>query len=207
MTNTYLLKGVSQIILNQVDLISKRYLKGSSVHSLGEICDSIDIVISGSLVAYALSQNGSESIVFEFTKDSVIGANLIFSSTNRYPLNIYCIDDCELLHINKDDIEKLLYDHQFTMNFIKNLSLNSQGMNKKIAMYTQKSLKENLIDYLLSLSLEQKSDIVTLPISKKQLADYFGVQRPSLFRELKHMKEEGLIDISNRSIRIKGLTK
>lgn len=207
MANTYFLKDVNKAILDQVDLISKRYLKGASVHASGEICDSIDIVISGNLVAYALSQNGSESIVFEFAKDSVIGANLIFSNTNRYPLNIYCTDDCELLRINKSDIEKLLYDHQFTMSFIKSISLNSQGMNKKIAMYTQKSLKENLIDYLLALSLEQNSDTVNLPISKKQLADYFGVQRPSLFRELKHMSEEGLIDISNRSISIKRLTK
>ncbi len=37
-------------------------------------------------------------------------------------------------------------------------------------------------------------------MSKKELADRFGVQRPSLFRELKKMKKEGLIDYDHKSI-------
>ena len=36
----------------------------------------------------------------------------------------------------------------------------------------------------------------------KELADYLGVQRPSLFRELKKMKDEGIIEISKRTIRL-----
>jgi len=70
-------------------------------------------------------------------------------------------------------------------------------------MYTQKSLRENLMDYLVVLSAQQKSNQVTLPVTKKQLADYFGVQRPSLFRELKRMKDESLIKIENKEITIK----
>ena len=73
-------------------------------------------------------------------------------------------------------------------------------MNKKIAMYTQKSLRENLTDYFIALSVVQKSKTIILPISKKQLADHFGVQRPSLFRELKRMKDDGLIEVDNRKI-------
>ncbi|MDO5714651.1 MAG: helix-turn-helix domain-containing protein, partial [Tissierellia bacterium] len=78
----------------------------------------------------------------------------------------------------------------------------SQGMNQKIAMYTQKSLRQNLIDYFTALSKSQNTKTIRLPVSKKQLSDYFGVQRPSLFRELKRMKEDGLVSINNRSITI-----
>ena len=74
-------------------------------------------------------------------------------------------------------------------------------------MYTQKSLRENLLDYLLALSTQQQSRSVLLPVTKKQLADYFGVQRPSLFRELKRMREEGLIEIANKKINIKFLSE
>lgn len=194
--------GVDQTILKQVTIASKKYTKGLTVHTQGDSCNTMDIVLSGSLVAYALSQNGSENIVFEFQKNSIIGANLLFGNTNCYPMNIYCKTDCELLHIEKSDVDLLLHDYQFTINFIKSISLNSQGMNKKISMYTQKSLRENLLDYFAALSIAQNSRTVTLPVSKKQLADYFGVQRPSLFRELKRMKDEGLIKIYNRQIKI-----
>lgn len=194
--------GVSAEAIEKAVITTCRYRKSQTIYAHGETCGGIDIVLFGRLVAYALSQNGSESVVFTFQKDSVIGANLLFGNANRYPMNIYCTEDCELLHIKKTDVEVLLHDYHFAMNFIKNISLNSQGMNKKITMYTQKSLRENLTDYILALTAEQKSQTVILPMSKKQLADYLGVQRPSLFRELKAMKDEGLIKVDNRYISI-----
>ncbi len=199
------LAGVSTELLDKATLTTCRHRKNQTVYAQGDTCGGIDIVLSGRLVAYSLSQKGSESVVFTFGKDSVIGANLLFGNANRYPMNIYCTEDCELLHIKKTDVEALLHDYNFAVNFIKSISLNSQGMNQKIAMFTQKSLRENLTDYLLALSAEQQSQTVMLPMSKKQLADYLGVQRPSLFRELKAMKDEGLIEIENKIIIIKRL--
>ena len=69
-------------------------------------------------------------------------------------------------------------------------------------MVTQKKLRENLLEYLMQQAILQGSNSIVLPISKKQLADYLGVQRPSLFRELKALKDEGIIGISNRTIRL-----
>lgn len=195
-------KDVDKTLLQSVEMTRSKYAKGMTIYMQGTVCNSMDIVFSGSLVAYALSPNGSESRVFTFEKNSVIGANLLFGNANRYPLNIYATTDCELLRIKSEAISELLHDYQFTMNFIKSLSLNSQGMNQKIAMYTQKTLRENLMDYLTALSAQQQSNTIRLPMSKKQLADYFGVQRPSLFRELKRMQNEGLVVISNKEIQL-----
>ena len=200
--NVNFFNNIDKNILNNVDLKNKKYIKGQTVYNQGETCKGMDIILSGGLVAYSLGQNGSESIVFEFKEDRIIGSNLLFNDMTSYPMNIYCIEDCELIHILKSEVEILLHDYNFVMNFIKSISINSQGMNKKIAMYTQKSLRENLMDYLSALSVEQNSKTIRLPISKKQLADYFGVQRPSLFRELKTMKDDGLIEIDNRIIKI-----
>ena len=185
---------------NQISKLS--YFKGKTVYEQNAECSGFDIVLSGKLTAYSLATNGSESIIFEFNKDNIIGANLLFGKHNKYPFNIYCVTDCTLLHVLKSAAAMLLKEYSFVMSFIKCLSLNSQGMNKKILMYTQKTLRENLTEYLALLSAEQKSKTVLLPISKKQLADHFAVQRPSLFRELKRMKDEGLIKVKNRLITV-----
>lgn len=183
----------------------KTFAKNQTIHNRGDECKEINLVMQGSLIAYSLSQNGNENVVFNFNKGNVIGANLLFGNVNRYPLNIYATSDCELICVAKDEIQKLLDDKNFVMNFIKNISLNSQDMNKKIAMSTGKNLRENIIDYLTALSVEQHSNTVQIPVSKKQLADYFGVQRPSLFRELKNMKDEKIIEILNKHIILKFL--
>lgn len=190
-------------LIKEKQIFKKTYHKGATVHEQNTPCDVIDVVYSGKLIAYSLAPSGAESIVFEFERKSIIGANLLFGNRSQYPMNIYCISECVLFQISKSGVSELLKEYSFVMQFVKSLSLNSQGMNQKIAMYTQKSLRENLKDYFLSLSIDQKSNSILLPITKKQLADYLGVQRPSLFRELKGMKDEGLIEIKNRIITIK----
>lgn len=133
----------------------------------------------------------------------MIGANLLFGENHSYPLNIYCLTDCQIVHININAVLGLLHDYNFTLHYIKSISQNSQGINQKIAMFTQRTLRENIMNYLKQQTIIQKSSVILLPISKRQLADYLGVQRPSLFRELKKLKEEGIIEINNRTIAIK----
>lgn len=196
---------VLEHLIQEKQIYKRSYHKSATVHEQNTECYVMDIVCSGKLVAYSLAPNGSESVVFEFETGSIIGANLLFGNQNRYPMNIYSTADSVLLHITKSGVEELLKGYHFVMQFVHSLSMKSQGMNRKIAMYTQKSLRDNLMDYFLALSTQQKSKSVLLPVTKKQLADYFGVQRPSLFRELKRMKDEGLIDITNKRITIKFL--
>ena len=195
-------KEVLLSLLNERKIYGSNYKKGVTVHQQSDSCKTLDVVLSGSLVAYSLSQNGSETVMFEFTVGGIMGANLLFSDSGTYPLNIYCLTDCRLVHMTKDAVLELLKNHDFVMRYIKSLSQNSQGMNHKIAMFTQKSLRDNIMDYLTAQIAKQQSTTIVLPITKKQLADYFGVQRPSLFRELKKLVDEGIITINNREITV-----
>ncbi|HBL85024.1 MAG: hypothetical protein A2Y17_02260 [Clostridiales bacterium GWF2_38_85] len=81
---------------------------------------------TGSFVAYSLSQNGSETVMFEFTNGGIIGANLLFGDSGKYPLNIYCLTDCLLLHMTKVAVLELLKNYSFVMRYIQSLSQNSQ---------------------------------------------------------------------------------
>jgi len=184
-------------------IYQKRYTKWGTVHHAHDNCHTLDIVLSGSLVAYSLSTNGSSTTIFEFAKGSIIGANLLFGENHNYPFNIYCLTDCQIIHIDTCAVLDFLHNYDFTLDYIKSISQNSQGINQRIAMFTQKTLRENIMNYLKQQAILQKSSVIIIPISKKQLADYFGVQRPSLFRELKKLTEEGVIEISNRTIAIK----
>lgn len=201
-----LFKGVDEKIIMKLidehDIYERQYKKNTTVHSHGEISAVMDVVLSGNLVAYSLAQNGSESIMFEFKSRSLIATNLLFGDNNRYPFNIYSMTECCLLHLTKKAVCELLKDYSFVMQFVHSLSQNSQGMNRKILMFTQKTLRENILDYFTALSIEQNSDIIKLPLPKKQLADYFGVQRPSLFRTIKELKDEGQIEVNNKEIKL-----
>ena len=90
--------------INNMTYTIKTFGKNQTVHNRGDECREIIFVMQGSLIAYSLSQNGNENVVFNFNKGSVIGANLLFGNVNRYPLNIYATSDCELICIPKEDV-------------------------------------------------------------------------------------------------------
>lgn len=176
--------------------------RNATLHEQGGLCESVEVVCTGRLAAYAAAENGCDRTVFEFRAGQVIGANLLFGAQPRYPMNIYCTEDCKLIRISRQAVLELLHDYAFTLAFVQELSANAQGLNQRVAMYHHRTLRENLLNYLRSLSAQAGSDSVVLPISKKQLADYLGVQRPSLFRELRELKQEGVLEIHNREIRL-----
>ncbi|MDO5724802.1 MAG: Crp/Fnr family transcriptional regulator [Tissierellia bacterium] len=181
----------------------KDYKKNSTIHFKDNRCEMMDIVCDGELTAQYLLPNGSEYILFEFKANNLIGANLLFGEENYYPMDINCKTDCKIVHVLKSAVIVLLKDFTFVIPFVRSLSANSQGLNHKIKIYAHKSLRENIIEYLENLREQYKSDTIILPITKKDLANYLGVQRPSLFRELKKMKDENLIEIDNRKITLK----
>lgn len=177
----------------------KKFYKNNTIREAEETCSWVDIVVSGVVIAYVLSESGNETTMFEFKPGTIIGANLILIG-GVYPLSFYSKEETVIISISKGGVEELLHDYDFTIKFFKALSVNSQNLNKKVFMFHKKTIRENLLEYFNNQILIQKSTTFTLPISKKQLADYLGVQRQSLFRELKNMKDEGVILINNREI-------
>ena len=193
----------NQILLDLIadrEMVKRSYPRGRTLQEKGSPCQGMHLLCQGKLVTYSLEANGSETIVFEFEPGDVIGANFLFGEASAYPLNVFCMSDCQVIYITKEAVRRLLTHYDFTLAFVHAISLNAQRMNQKIAIYARGSLRKNLLDYLTALSLEQGSSTIFLPITKKQMADYFGVQRPSLFRELKRMKDQGLIEVNNREI-------
>ena len=83
-------------LIQEKQIYKRSYGKGATVHEQDTECSVMDVVCCGRLVAYSLTANGSETVVFEFGTGSIIGANLLFGGQNRYPMSIYCIDHCTL---------------------------------------------------------------------------------------------------------------
>ena len=75
-------------------------------------------------------------------------------------------------------------------------------MDKRIEVLTKKTIREKLLEYFYDLQKEQSSNIIKIPFSKIELAEYLAIDRAAMMRELKKLKEEQIIEIKNREITI-----
>ena len=119
-----------------------------------------------------------------------------------FPVNVVAVTDAELLTIKKNDFLKFLKsDDRILQNFLGMISNNSLFLTEKIKFLNFKTIKGKLAQYFLQISGPGVS-ATQLPMTQTDMADYFGVARPSLARVVSELESEGLVEIRGRYLRI-----
>ena len=90
------------------------------------------------------------------------------------------------------------YSKIITNNMLEILSNKAFYLNQKILIYSSFSLRQKLSKFFLLIS--ENKDIVELELNREELADFLGVTRPSISRELMNMQEDGLIKIDKNKV-------
>lgn len=182
--------------------------KNTFLHSEGDNCISMDILLSGELEIQKIDENGNLLTIARFFPISSLGENLMFGDSNIYPMNAFCPVDSEILQLDRSFILFLCSENQdFLLELLRDISDKALILTDKIKMISHKSLREKIFDYLARESAVQKSSKIKLRTSKKYLAQLFGVQRTSLSRELAKLRAEGFIEFDAESITVKKLEK
>lgn len=184
--------------------IIKNYPKDYLIHLEGDRCNYLEIIIKGEVQVERISEDGRIMTVSEFSKNGIIGGNLIFSPNPFYPMTVTAVREVSLLAIEKEFLFKLLKENsEFLKSYLQNISDNTKTLGMQIKNYTNKSLREKIITFLELESERQESKTIKLKKTKKALAQDFGVERTSLSRELQKMKNDGLINYNSKEIIIK----
>jgi CRP-like cAMP-binding protein len=169
----------------------------------GDDCNSIGIVLEGNVEIQKHYPNGKVVSLSSLSEGKIFGEALVFSSHNKYPATIVTMRNSRILYITKDDIIYMCSENPTVLkNFMSLLSMKILNLNKKVTELSLETLRQKIIFYLLQQYKEQKTLKIILPISKKNLAEYLGVQRPSLSREFINMKNEGLISVEKDIVEI-----
>ncbi|MBP3295963.1 MAG: winged helix-turn-helix domain-containing protein, partial [Lachnospiraceae bacterium] len=74
-------------------------------------------------------------------------------------------------------------------------------ITKKLHLLSSTSIKEKLAIYFLE-NADAKGRVV-LSMNREMFADFLGVARPSLSRELMNMQKDGLIEVDRDTVQIR----
>jgi len=179
------------------------YFKDSVVHLQNEKCESLDIILSGTVLVQRIDSDGDLLTICNFSAGEAMGENLLFSHRNFYPMTITAKCDTEILQIKRELIMKLCQENmKFLNGFLQSASDKTLILMGKIKTLALKTIRQCIIEFLLYEYHVQKSTTIKLNMTKKELAEKIGVQRPSLSRELNKMRKDGLIIYDPKQITI-----
>ena len=179
------------------------YQENVFINNLVKDNNFIAIILTGDIDIIKINYDGQETIIDTLTKDEVFGN--IITNINSENYEILTKSRTKLIIIDYDTIinyEETKY--QYYNEFIKNLLLlyNEKiiANNERISILSEKTIRNRLLEYFRITSLKNNSKNIYVPSTYIKLADYLGVDRSAMARELKYLKEEGFIKIQNKKI-------
>ena len=111
--------------------------------------------------------------------------------------------ESRVLEVTKELLFDLCLKHRAVLEqFLIYISDHTLLLGEKIKQNVQRTIRESIVSFLKHETQKQNSQTITLPVSKKALAERFGVQRTSLSRELQKMRDEKQIDFSRDTIEV-----
>ena len=179
------------------------YEKNNIVHFVGDICEKLEIILSGEVVVDRIDESGKLMTIAEFFDGDILGGNLLFSKNPYYPMTVTAKKPTIILEISKEQLFDLFASSlDFLKSYLAYISDHSVILGDRIKHYVNRTIRECIISYLDYESKKQESNTIKLEITKKALAERIGVQRTSLSRELAKMRDEGLIKLDSDCIKI-----
>lgn len=193
------IENVIRLVQNSI----KSFQGGEVVAIEGNNCDSVGIILEGDIEIHKSFSSGKIVTINHFEAGNIFGEALVFSGEHKYPATIISTNSSKVMFIDREDIIKMMtIDARILKNFMGVLSNRILMLNERITNLSYDTLRKKIANILLLEYGRQKSHYLTLPYSRKKMAELLNIPRPSLSRELMKMKEDGLIDFYKNKIKI-----
>jgi CRP-like cAMP-binding protein len=189
-------------ILSIIPYRIRKFKAESVIAQSGEPVTSLMLVVSGIVKGEMVDYSGRVIKIEDIPAPGALAAAFIFGKRNRFPVNVISVTDGELMVIDKIDFLRLLIsDSHILSNFLDMISNRSQFLSEKIKFLNFKTIKGKLAYYILQRS-SKDSNKVNLGMTQADLAEFFGVTRPSIARTLGDLEDEGHIIARGKNIEI-----
>ena len=184
----------------------KNHVKNEMIAYEGEEIKELGIILSGEVYVEKVYVTGKVIKVKKLSKGELIGHASVFSDYNYYPCTIVAKNGLEILYIPQDKIVDIcLSSRQFLNNFIRLISNQTVYLSNKLKFISYDTIRKKISHYILDEYKKQKTFKLAISITRKEMAETFGVTRPALSNEMINMKNEGLIEYKDNMIEIKNL--
>ena len=194
---------------NEIDAILERAVaeerrveKDNYVVRQGDTINHLYLLMEGLVRTEMVTKEGNVLEIEFIEPVRPLAPAFLVASENRFPVDVITTEQSVFYVIPKALwLKELMANETLLTNFMMVISNMSVFLSKKVQMMSIKSLKGKLSLYILENTTPQQPTF-HLKRTQTQLAEYFGVQRPSLARTIGEMIREGWITLYRRELSV-----
>lgn len=199
--NCKLFSGMPEVMLQETVLPQGRlreYTRQTTIISPQENVSWFGIIVSGRIQIAQIFSDGCSSLMGTLNPGALLGVDLICTRSRRAPYHAIAASNTEIFCFPADMVlepGQLPERERLDVLRIFMTLLSHENMRKhyRIAILSQRGLRDRILIYLTMQAGRRGSDSFQIPFSREELADYLCVNRSALSHELSLMEQEGLI--------------
>lgn len=198
-----LFQGLSEAELREIHgiTVNKFCEKGKTIFLEGDPGNGFYVVADGKVKIFKVSMDGKEQILHIYGPGHPFGEVPVFSG-KKFPANAQTLVKSHLLFFPRSAFVDLIgRNPSLSLNMLAVLSMRLRQFALQVENLSLKEVPGRLASYLLVLSEEQNArTVVSLPVSKGQLASLLGTIPETLSRILGRMSTNELIRVDGSDI-------
>jgi CRP/FNR family transcriptional regulator, dissimilatory nitrate respiration regulator len=207
-----LFRGISgeelATLFHSINHYFKQFRSGELLAQAGENVDKAMLLVSGRLQGEMVDFAGNSLKIEELDPPQMVAAAFLFGPQSRFPVYLSARTDGKILVIPKKDfISMLSLEPRVMVNYINIVSGKAQFLSGKITFLSLKTIREKIAYFLLQKMKNNSNNLIIIEQTQTNLADLFGITRPSLSRSILEMEKMGILTWTRESVKILNLEK
>ena len=164
----------------------------------------VGILLSGAVELVRIDQGGNRTILERLDAGGLFGEALAFSDLSGDCTSVICTQDCQVMfmeyrHIVRRCENACAHHSQLVHNVLGLLTEQNLRLSRRVEILSRRSIREKLLCYF-AIQAGKDSSSFTMPFTLSALADYISTDRSAMMRELRKLREEGVVTIQGRQV-------
>lgn len=180
----------------------RAYKKGTIIFHSGSFVTDLGLVMEGSVQIETVDLFGARSILGICERGDVFAESYACIPDQPLLVDVVAREDTTVLFIHVPSLLSARGGSSVVQNLLGIASRKNLRLSMRIFHSAPKKIRDRLYSYFSELVTTQGSTEIRIPLDRQQLADYLGVERTALSKELGKMKREGLLDYHKNMFRI-----
>jgi CRP-like cAMP-binding protein len=187
------------------DAHERHFTPGQTICEYNQRSSQVGILKNGAASLIRIDVYGIRTILETLTEGDMFGEVLAFSGLSEDSTTVVCDKECTILffeysHITHPCSKNCDHHAMLLENMFRLISQKTMALSERIEVLSRRTIRDKLLCYFSLQATRQNSHTFELPFSVSALADYICSDRSAMMREMKHMRQSGLIEADGRKI-------
>lgn len=181
----------------------KSYGRGEIILQAGEPVTGLGLMLEGAAQVVQYDYWGNRSILAALAPGDLFAEAFCCAGVERLPVSVVA-GPARVLLLRGDKLppcgKACPWHGVLSANLLGIMAAKNVGLTQKISHVSKRSMEQKLLSYLSEQARQQGSSSFRLAFDRQELADYLGVDRSALCRQLGVLQERGLLQYNRRQI-------